>query len=26
MLRAWEVGPDGPIDCVVWSVLRSDDR
>jgi RimJ/RimL family protein N-acetyltransferase len=26
MLRAWEMGPDGPIDCVVWSVLRSDDR
>lgn len=26
LLRAWEAGPDGPIDCVVWSVLRSDER
>jgi RimJ/RimL family protein N-acetyltransferase len=26
LLRAWETGPDGPIDCVVWSVLRSDER
>jgi RimJ/RimL family protein N-acetyltransferase len=26
LLRAWELGPDGPIDCVVWSVLRSDER
>ncbi len=25
VLRAWETGPHGPIDCVVWSVLRSDD-
>jgi RimJ/RimL family protein N-acetyltransferase len=26
LLRAWETGPDGPIDCVVWSVLRTDER
>ncbi len=26
LLRAWEVGPDGPIDCVVWSILRTDER
>jgi RimJ/RimL family protein N-acetyltransferase len=26
LLRAWETGPDGPFDCVVWSVLRTDDR
>jgi RimJ/RimL family protein N-acetyltransferase len=26
LLRAWEVGPGGPIDCVVWSVLRTDAR
>ncbi len=27
MLRAWEMGPDGrPIDCVAWSVVRSDER
>jgi RimJ/RimL family protein N-acetyltransferase len=26
ILRAWEMGPDGPIDCVVWSVLRTDER
>ena len=26
VLRAWETGPDGPIDCVVWSVLRTDAR
>ena len=24
LLRAWDVGPHGPIDCVVWSVLRAD--
>jgi RimJ/RimL family protein N-acetyltransferase len=26
LLRAWEMGPSGPIDCVVWSVLRTDAR
>jgi RimJ/RimL family protein N-acetyltransferase len=27
LLRAWDIGPDGrPIDCVVWSVLRTDER
>lgn len=26
LLRAWEMGPDGPIDCVVWSVVRTDRR
>lgn len=26
LLRAWETGPDGPIDCVAWSVLRTDVR
>jgi RimJ/RimL family protein N-acetyltransferase len=26
LLRAWETGPHGPIDCVVWSVLRTDER
>ena len=26
LLRAWDLGPEGPIDCVVWSVLRTDQR
>lgn len=26
LLRAWDVGPRGPMDCVVWSILRTDDR
>ena len=27
LLRSWELGRDGrPIDCVVWSVLRTDQR
>jgi RimJ/RimL family protein N-acetyltransferase len=26
LLRAWDMGPHGPIDCSVWSILRSDDR
>jgi len=27
LLRAWDLGPEGrPMDCVVWSVLRTDAR
>lgn len=26
LLRAWDLGPHGPMDCVVWSILRTDDR
>jgi len=26
LLRAWDVGPDGPMDCVVWSIVRTDAR
>jgi RimJ/RimL family protein N-acetyltransferase len=27
LLRSWDIGPDGrPMDCVVWSVLRTDER
>ena len=27
LLRAWDMAPDGRlIDCVVWSVVRTDDR
>jgi len=26
VLRSWDMAPHGPIDCVVWSVLRSDER
>lgn len=26
LLRAWDVGPHGPFDCVVWSILRTDER
>jgi RimJ/RimL family protein N-acetyltransferase len=26
LLRAWDVGPDGLMDCVVWSILRTDER